>query len=197
MTKKKILHDPWLVTIGGGGILLIISTAWETISSKVDILTAALTVLKTVWNSLIFLLTFKIAIWIILVIIGVIVFVFWFVSKIKKESTPDWLNYRMDFIKEWFWVWEWKFSSLDNEYMIYNLKPICKLCKCELSHKNPRSPFYGELRCPACNELYEVAHTEDKEDVKKIILNKIRNKEYKETQILTGCYPDSVRVKLY
>jgi hypothetical protein len=134
--------------------------------------------LKNLFDAFIFVLTFKISIYVILILSFFIILFFYYRKKvllkqneILKESIPPFLNYRRDIFKEWIWTWDYFISQHEKAYKVIKLIPLCPKCECMLKFS-----FSGNVRCPNCNYIH-FGENEEQEDIEKIIYQRI-NKHY-------------------
>jgi uncharacterized protein YbaR (Trm112 family) len=111
----------------------------------------------------------------LLIVFGIIKII----KKPEKSNTPEWLNYKKDYYKNWKFTWDYYLNS-NYQYAMKDLRPICK-CGCELSLKDRvGNTCYsnGVLVCPKCNTTYPSLDEEIIDDFKKIANYNIRNDKF-------------------
>ncbi|MDF2609308.1 MAG: hypothetical protein K0R92_782 [Lachnospiraceae bacterium] len=138
--------------------------------------------LKQVFQWIISFFSYKLPIYAFLFIIIGLLIVFGIIKIIKKpekSNTPEWLNYKKDYYKNWKFTWDYYLNS-NYQYAMKDLRPICK-CGCELSLKDRvGNTCYsnGVLVCPKCNTTYPSLDEEIIDDFKKIANYNIRNDKF-------------------
>lgn len=130
--NKKIFYD---ILIGAAGsmvwsiILWCIAWCISAISSKGDGLPTFMDVL-----------TMNIPLWILFVIIGVIIFVFIFLKRVKWYPFLECTSMKVGYFE---WKWVWKYDKTRKKYIISDLEVYCPQCNkvltCHLYAKADRS----------------------------------------------------------
>ena len=174
---KKVIKSIWfwfllpvLVTVVGGLILSKLE--------NVNIIEGILTFLKWIYNGIIFILTIKIPLWILLVI-GVILFIILLiivkVTNNNNNNCKKWYeDYNDDVYKGVRYTWS--YSELYNEVNIKNFRPVCNKCKGELIQKSTHGNYhYGTEQnfCPNCDKILKTPDYEDIDTAKVYVHNKI------------------------
>lgn len=171
--KKKI--NSWIIGTGTGilailGIRLIdflfstkiLGTIWSIIIS----------IFRTIGNF--FALKFEVSLWFLIllpiIIIGLIIFVLWIISKYQEESTSQtqpqipFLNYTQDIFEGILYRWEYG-KHYSGKYQITNISHYCPNCKCSI--------VYGS--CPVCKSYYS-GRIKDDAQIDALIRYRIENK---------------------
>lgn len=151
MTKRKILHNPWLIATGSAilsviGVRLIDYVLGTTIISS--ILNFTKSVFVAVGNFLI--MKFEVSLWFLIVlpiiVVGIIVFTLLIIFLIQDKNNtssnqqPPFLAYREDVFGEVLYRWEY-FKNYTDKYEISNISHYCPRCKCSIVYDV----------CPVCH----------------------------------------------
>ncbi len=163
----------WFSSVMLTSLLSVLITAFV---EKINLFVALLLVLKWISTAVLFVLTFRIPVWIIISVVFLVFILVKLIATRKKKPDEPWKQYKMDCFKKW--LFEWKYSIRGG---IIGLEAICKKCKCLLSSSNER--HYHDpnrhLYCPNCDSKYDSISNKMLSDVKKIIINRIESGEYK------------------
>ncbi len=113
---KKILYNPWTITVGSGVII--------------DILLRVINkILGTNFPPLIFsFMMFKIPIWTFLLCLGVIFVIRRFGIK-KNANPPEFTKYKKDIFEGTLYKWEYIYDEKNDKYEIGKIKAYCADCK--------------------------------------------------------------------
>jgi len=168
-SDKAFLKNPWTIGIGSIVIGYFITSTIAAIARSEGFLSSLWTVIKWIGRGLWVFVILRIPLWIILFVILLLVGIAYIVSLIRESPAILWKSYKMDYIKDWLFVWDYLGNS------IYNLQPICSKCRCQLSVDN----IYDNLYCPNCSKRYKLFSRQDESDVEKIIINRIHTGAYK------------------
>lgn len=158
MTKKDIK-----ITIFSGFVGIIFTAIYDLIKSK-PILSTFWNGLKWIWRTI---FEFKLTIWQILLILGILILILYILSYRNKddeilESEFNWRLYNKDIIHDMNWSWYWEKNILDGKWYIKDLRPVCNSCGTKMHFSNSSwSSEYAE--CPRCELKYH-----DQKDIKKI-----------------------------
>lgn len=175
---KKYFSNAWVIGILGSIIATFIISAITAIYKKINIIQA----IKQLLTWVIAFLTFRIPLYIILIVIVCIAIaakICIVVLTAKECEKPKWLKYTKTKYKNWFMTWEYHLNY-DNKYNIENLRPICE-CGCELSNRESINNVYysvGVLVCPKCENTYPPIDSNALEDFNKILIHDIKNEKY-------------------
>ena len=93
----------------------------------------------------------------------------------------DWLNYTQDRVRHWYFWWEWR-RGLDGKYVLENIRPACRTCKCQMLPKG--GAYFSEeprLYCPNCGNVQPPLTHEDLVAVSEVIVSRVRTGHYKTT----------------
>lgn len=111
--KENILLHPWIVGSGTGLISSILFVGITALVKKIDFIKAFLLIIKNIYSFFVLVLTFKISLWIILLVIFFIFVLLFILSKfLQKQSNvnkfPDWYyNYKIDEFKGYLFKWNY------------------------------------------------------------------------------------------
>ena len=125
--------------------------AWSIIQiglNKVDFFEAFWQAPRIIFDFIIYLLTFSVPVWGVLVAIFVVALLLWTYTKItdRPQKTEPYKKYTTDFYKGQKYKWEWWDNTLAE------LRPICNECDGELAS----DCHYGyHLICPNCDKQYQ------------------------------------------
>lgn len=143
----------------------------------INFLEALWLIIKVIFNFFLNLLTFKIPLWIILIIIFVIIGIIKILiiindSKNKIESKKMEIkkvfqDYTEDYYDDIKYRWNW-YESYDG-VQITNLHPICE-CGCDLEY----DMFDSYIICPDCKKRYK--NTVDENSAERVFGNRYRKK---------------------
>lgn len=171
---KEFFLNPWVVTIGGGVILLVLPGIWDWIQKK-KFLTTLKTIIGFLWKLLINFLNLQLRVWWILVAVAIIVFALWIIVKIKDQvNEPDFLKYTEDRFSQWKWSWNWELGY-NKKWHVDNLMAHCPQCDTPMQHDTYEDYF----RCPRCGfDTYDVR--QNSSAVGAVIHDNLRRTEKKE-----------------
>ena len=179
---KVFLYNPWVLKIGGGLILFVLTTAITSMLKSISLSGSILFLI----NVIISFLISEVKIWIFLVIVTVIILSLQIITKINKRTSPEWTNYNKDLIHNCLYRWSYGYES-DNFYII-GLQQLCANCSCDLSIGTTKSDYLGYrdnyLYCPKCKSQFGI-YIEKDEDIKKIIRHNISSEDYKKSSFYT------------
>ncbi|MBQ8311838.1 MAG: hypothetical protein IJX84_01345 [Clostridia bacterium] len=171
---KEFFLNPWVVTVGGGIILLGVPGIWDLIQKK-EFLTTLKTVISFMWKLIIGFLNLQLRLWWILVAIAVGVLVLWIIVKIKdRENEPEFLKYTEDRFIQWKWSWTWELGY-NKKWHVDNLMAHCPQCDTRMQHDTYEIHF----RCPRCGfDSHDVLQNSNA--VEAVIHDNLRRAEKKE-----------------
>ena len=167
--KKSIINSPWGVGLGTTlfGFLLTLTNDYF---KKTPFLTTVGNLVKKIINFTVFILNFKVKIWIILAIIILLFLIVFIISKNSNETKPEYpsfYNYREDQLKGFKWSWSWSKSS--EGWYVDNLKPHCPKCDTPMEIN-----YYSSGECPRCD--YYASEMSSVDKIERIILDNINRK---------------------
>lgn len=175
---KKVLSNVWVIGVFSPIIGTIIISAFTALIKQINFFVA----LKLILMWIVKVITFRIPLYIIIIVILSLFFAIKVYVKIqdsKESNLPKWLKYTKIQYKNWFMAWEYELNY-DNKYKIESVRPICK-CGCELSFKESyKNAFYGNgvLVCPKCESTYPPLERSSLEDFYKILIHDINVGNY-------------------
>lgn len=172
---KAFFMNPWVVTVGGGIILLGVSGIWDRIQKK-EFLTTLKTIIGFLWNLIIGFLNLQLRVWWLLVAIAIIVFALWIVVKIKEQahSEPKFLKYTEDRFIQWKWSWNWE-RGYNKKWHVINLAAHCPQCNTRMYSDDLEFRF----RCPRCRYESRVVH-QNSSEVEAVIYDNLLRAEKEE-----------------
>ena len=173
MKEKKLLQNPWVVSIFSSVIATLLASLILSVFSKNTFLKSIGIVIEKIVNIFIAIILFRIPIWVLLGLVILLIVILVIIDKVSITKNIDWLSYKSEYYKNWNLVWDYE-KDYEGKYEISNLRPICT-CGCEMSERINRYNGEKELYCPRCNQVYKMFYREDYEDAKKIIYYKIKN----------------------
>ena len=117
------------------------------------------------------ILNFKVAVWLILVVVAVVALAIWIIKKIAKEKipieeSPVFIDYTEDRFFEW--KWSWKYRIFGNKFKVIRLNPHCPKCDIPMIEDFDMIECY---RCPMCG--YHTIQSENPDDIKHIINHRV------------------------
>jgi Ca2+/Na+ antiporter len=180
---KKIMKNPWIITIVGGIIVFLFTSILKSVISDINFINSIKFISLTLFSYGKFILLFKIPIWIlILFFIGILIIIY-IIFKLDSED-PPWIRYRRDYVNDMLFTWDYNRNL--GKVKIKNLRPICSNCGCELSkgidHSSASAIDKHCLYCPNCNKKFKMINKQTLNDVKKIIINRINNDDYQQKE---------------
>ena len=164
--KKNIINSPWGVGLGTT-LFSFLLTLTNDYFKKTPFLTTVGNLVKKIINFTVFILNFKVKIWIILAIIILLFLIVFIISKNSNETKPEYpsfYNYREDQLKGFKWSWSWSKSS--EGWYVNNLKLHCPKCDTPMG----RTTFFS-IECPRCDNHIERTPSTDK--IERIIYDNI------------------------
>lgn len=174
---KKFIMNPWTIGIGTTILGVICTAIYDAINKQVTFTTIK-TFLVNIWGLIIKFLMVNVKMWLILVVIIILVFILWIISKIvtakDKNEEPEFINYKKDKLLGHDWEWTWE-KNYNGQYEIKNLSLICSKCETPLY---PEESFRPRLKCLRCDEVVDL-------DIKKIkqveflIIDNVKKGQYK------------------
>jgi len=154
MTKKTIIHNPWLIATG--------SAILGVIGIRIIDYVLGTTIIASIWNFIkiifvaigdFFTMKFEVSLWFLIimpiVVVGLIIFILWIISLLqdKKNTTSNqqapFLTYREDIFGDVLYRWEY-FKNYSDKYEISNISHYCPKCKCSIVYDS----------CPVCNRSF-------------------------------------------
>lgn len=171
--KNKWIHNPWTISIGTALLSICLTAIYDLIKDK-PFLSTLLHVVTWIFELIVSVLTFKLSLWIvILLMVGL-----WLFIRVrnlsKKVIDPDFWNYKRDVFNKWIWKWDYEF--LGSSWDIINLRPHCPNCETMLINKG--SMYHGDVRCPRCNYRATDKEIESTNDTKVLIIDNIQKGAY-------------------
>ncbi len=148
---KAFFENPWIITIGSGLIVLIVTIAIDVITAD-KVFSTIMTVTTSIWTIIITALNFEIKVWwmlvaILMVILGLFLLIRLANKKVHPPAQPKFLQYTKDTILGFKWEWDWE--KYGGTYHVENLRSICFYCDTPLKTK---SRGYGKYHiCLRCN----------------------------------------------
>ncbi|MCT4606324.1 MAG: hypothetical protein N4A64_09525 [Marinisporobacter sp.] len=184
MTKntKNIFSSAWVVNILCSIIATIIISAATALYKQINLLEALKLLFKTLLTWISTILTFKVPVYIILLVIVFLIIAIESYSKFfatKEDNLPKWLKYTRTHYKNWVLKWEYHLGY-GNKFNITNIHPICE-CGCELSAKQQYGNTYyggGIFICPKCENTYPPLENSTLDDFRKILIHDINTENY-------------------
>lgn len=163
--SQSILLNPWVygisITIIGGLIV-------DKLKNK-PIFSTITDTLTWIYSNAISILTFKIPLYItllILLILLIIYFSYQVITKNEADIFPPFTNYKTDSLKQFKWSWNWYFNKHINKWVIEDLRIHCPKCDTKMKI----TIFLGnyeEYQCPRCS--YKINNHESGFEEKDII----------------------------
>jgi len=178
---KTFLKHPIVISILSCLILTPIGSAIYDHTKNIPILTEfILKPLSELWRYLVFLITFKIEVWVIIVSCAIIFGVVKILKTARQDAVnADFLTYKQDRLKKWLWSWEYKYDTVTKQYSIINLMPVCE--RCNLTMRELSFANVIEYKCPKCdakiNNVFD-GYIESKGDVQTLITHNVHNDLY-------------------
>lgn len=175
---KKIMMNSWIVSIGSGLVLAVISVICDLIN-KERVFSTISGVFTKVGNILVTMLNCRIKVgWLLLGVIVIVcllvVYIKYLENTTKKCSESDFLEYVQDTVLGYKWRWIWK-KDYSVKYYVDDLCPICSRCGTPLIEN-----FYGyggKYKCLRCEAGYSKI-LPDFENVKMMISDNVRRKYF-------------------
>jgi len=198
MGIKKILNkpNPWLVGIGSPVIVSAVSYSVAKVAGW-DIDNLLKQIYESTLNFLAGVFHFNIQLWVIaLIVIGIILLRI-LILKIHKNSSinnstqeddlPDFINYTSGvFAGQLKWTWGYSKSSVNGQYDIVDLSPLCERCGTTLTIKHFMSSL--DASCPRCKAAFfmrtfyndhDQFYLDAPNDVVAVIIDNIKRNKYK------------------
>lgn len=185
---KKFLKSFWfwfllpvLATVVGGLI--------EAKLENINIFEGIISFIKWIFNGIVFILTLKIPLWLLLIIVLLLFSSLLIITKItdNKDSKKWYEDYNDDVYKGVRYAWN--YSDLYNEIKIKNFRPVCNKCRGELIQKYTHEYYhYGTAQnyCPNCDKILKTPDFEEIDTANVYVHNKlIKKQEEKNNQINT------------
>lgn len=143
---KEFFLNPWVVTVGGGIVLLVLPGIWDWIQ-KEKLFTTLKNIISFAWNLMARFLNLQIRVWWLLLAIAVGILVLWIIAKIGKQESSelDFLKYTEDRFSQWKWSWNWE-QGYNKKWHVENLTAHCPQCDTRMQHDTYEICF----RCPRC-----------------------------------------------
>lgn len=151
--KKKVtnfLSNPWVIGIGTGTIVMVITMVVDMIDKKA-VFSTLITCLAWCKNLILSILNFEIKLWWLLcglVVLGVCLFFYskYLDAKVIAPAEPKFLSYTKDKIKGYKMRWTWV-KRYDGTYDIENLQILCSKCETPLLDTST----FGRKECVRCH----------------------------------------------
>lgn len=170
---KKILHNPWTVSIGATVISALILN-FAAVLTGTNIFGVLFKIVVSIIRYGQSILRHKFSVGTILIICFVIIILLilfkrWRIWKVAR-NVPPYLVYTEDIFQNIYYRWEYGF--LDGKYRIGNIQAYCPTCKCRIVRRE----------CQACKTVF--IDVKDREQSEAMIAYGIENKfninEFKE-----------------
>jgi hypothetical protein len=187
---KKFLYNPWTIALGTPFLLFLSGVIYNSLKNNLNIFKSVLSVLDIIGNFFYTIMTYKLYVWVVLVIIVFLLIGLFCIGVIigtkNKNKENTWQKYHYFEYKKWLFTWD--YSRTIQGLEIYNLHIVCKNCRCELSQDETyiNGSYYSNYYCPNCNSKYEYINQTIIDNVRKIIYHNIDNNEYKTKYIEPG-----------
>lgn len=165
--KKNIINSPLGVGLGTT-LFSFLLTLTNDYFKKTPFFTTVGNLVKKIISFTVFILNFKVKIWIILAIIILLFLIVFIISKNSNEAKPEYpsfYNYREDQLKGLKWSWSWSEST--RGWGIRNLKPHCPKCDTPMSVDY----FFSSGKCPRCD--YYASRVSSDDIIERIIHDNI------------------------
>lgn len=149
---RKFFMHPWIVSVGSGLVVLLITIIVDVITAE-KIFSTFKKVLFAIWTGFVSVLNFEIKMWWLFIGVGLL-FIglkLWAKYLDTKPSVPDrpqFTEYTHDTILGFKWKWFWEKDYL-GKYRIENLHPICSNCDTPLV--DSLTGYGGRYTCLRCN----------------------------------------------
>jgi hypothetical protein len=178
MKTKEFLKNPWTLSIGSGLIVLLISSIINSIINKLNLFEGLYNILTSIVLFFKKILTYKVSIWVVILIFLALFFILIFISIIRdKFDNPKWKEYKLQYFGKW--LFTWKYIDMFGNTEIISLRPICDNCRCDLSAQLDSYQMGAiKLYCPNCGKEFPVLKNTTLEDVEKIIIRNLKTGEY-------------------
>ncbi len=183
--KERWYNNTWIVTVGSCLILAPIGTGiYDSIKSK-PLLSTFGHWIKVLYDGIITILNYPmwyLLVFILLVVVGLIL-----IAKVQSkpdtvlEPEPDFISYKVDKFKNWYWSWSYWYNSTQTKYEIVDLEPYCE--KCEMQMLSSHEVFGALYYCPQCEASHRknpssTTKWEEKYDIKALIVDRIAKNKY-------------------
>ena len=186
--------NPWVLSIGSGFVLYLLTSVITSLKIKINFFESIKLVGKKIGWFFVTVLSFRIAVWMILLGFGILIGVLFIIIKIQDSNSnvriderPDFLSYKSDiFPGNLKWIWDYQKNNIDGQYHIVNLRPVCANCETPLMLSDS---FHSlEAHCPRCKNSYsqkafynynQQYYLDHPNEVKSIIIDNIKRKEQK------------------
>lgn len=177
---KNFFMHPWIVGIGTGTVVLILTVLVDLITA-VKIFSTLQKVITVIWKAILAFLNYKLKVWWVLIGLAVVVFVLYlfvkyneYEQKLKENNKPPFLEYTQDYILGYNWKWVWE-KDIYGKYGAENLQPVCSHCKTPLVDD---WGVYGRgCKCLRCNKIYN-GSMPDFDHVKMMIHDNVKRKYF-------------------
>jgi ribosomal protein S27AE len=169
--KKKWLKSPWTISISTTILGVILYLKGKTILSEF------FNIVKDLYWKMFDVLNVELKLWSIILIILIFVGlrkIYFYIQKAFKEeknNIPDFVNYKVDRLKNYRWSWDWEWNLYSQKWNVTSLRPHCPKCDTRmLQHITAGIYFY---RCPRCNYRPSDSESENPQDIEAIIIDNI------------------------
>lgn len=160
---------PILVTVLGSAI-------YDAIKEK-PLLSTLKSCLNWIWKGLIYILTFKIALYWLLALLVLLILIIAIASRSKQALDP-----KQQYTTDKFFNWQWEWSYVGNR--ISNLTPLCPSCHTIMDYNNRE--YSKSAECPRCDNIYapykrlhtDIAQFEDDRRIEMLIVDNLRKGNY-------------------
>ncbi|WP_276345634.1 hypothetical protein [Daejeonella sp. JGW-45] len=173
----------WKVAIVSSLLLAPIgSLIYDMIKAK-PILSTFQAWVSSIYSWIVWLLNYPIKTWYILVVVSVVVIIIVIAGVLMtdKKHSPDFIDYKIDKLKNWYWSWDYWYNSTQLKYNIINLMPYCGKCQMIMLERRDPVTYY----CPKCEFQHDSGSYnfgpnkwEEKMDIEALILDNIDKKRY-------------------
>lgn len=176
MEKGNWKKSPWTISIVSVLLGSLLTIGYDVLKDKPVLSTIGSIIIWFV-KLLIAILTFKIAVWCILVAIAVILITLFIISKKQdnRDDLPFFYDYNEDAFRYWRWTWEWKFNSYKQGWEINKLRAHCP--KCDTSLHDNSSIMGLSFSCPRCGTTFDKGNCDDPDNVESIIIDNVDRKK--------------------
>lgn len=173
---KKILNNPWVVTVGSSVIFAGLTAVYD-YAQEQRVFTTLWKIVSAVFRWIICVLNLQFRLWWALVFIAVVVGIVLLVKRIKGPelpSDPPFIEYKEDRFGGWKWTWDWE-KNYAGEWDIRNLFAHCPNCDTPMRH----DIYEHNYRCPRCRHEDYISQSNISEDIKAVICDNVNRKNYK------------------
>jgi hypothetical protein len=168
---KKTWNNVWLIAIVGGALATLLADFLKQVP--------LFSTLKIVFNFLLLIITFKISLWVIILLAVTFSGFYIFLKRTKKDeyNNVPFLSYNEDNFKLK-WKWSWELNS-SNKWEVIDLRSYCPHCDALLAYSQGLFSD-ATAKCPNCNSVFGVGRVnpiDNTDDVKLLIYGKAEKLE--------------------